>query len=104
MRSLARRIPIRGRGYDVAVQFVRIDLLPNPTCSLSDGDVIAAGSSIRLRVVHRPGHAPVHVAFVDDQDSAVIWGGDLLFRGSVGRTDFPNVSSDDLLVSLCAFV
>jgi glyoxylase-like metal-dependent hydrolase (beta-lactamase superfamily II) len=75
--------------------------LPKPTCSLSDGDVIAVGSSIRLRVVHTPGHAPGHVAFVDEQDgSAVIWGGDLLFRGSVGRTDFPNASSEDLLVSL----
>ena len=61
-------------------------------------------------MLHTPGHAPGHVSFVDGRRSflhdsvenhgAVIVGGDLLFRGSVGRTDWPNASLEDLYASL----
>mmetsp|Transcript_9321 Transcript_9321/g.25295 ORF Transcript_9321/g.25295 Transcript_9321/m.25295 type:complete len:271 (-) Transcript_9321:1786-2598(-) len=79
--------------------------LPQPTDEIVDGQRIAIGDSIRLQAVHTPGHAPGHVAFCDDRpsddtDGSVILSGDLLFRGSVGRTDFPNASIDDLYASL----
>lgn len=83
--------------------------LPEPTDALSDRQIIRVGESIELQVLHTPGHAPGHVAFVDQRSSpaaveenqgSVIVGGDLLFRGSVGRTDFPNASIDDLYASL----
>ena len=79
--------------------------LPTPTHELQDDDVLEVGTSIRLRAVHSPGHSPGHIAFVDDRASndnngAVVIGGDLLFRGSVGRTDFFNSSPDDLYASL----
>mgnify|MGYP001501419512 CR=1 FL=1 len=52
-----------------------------------DGDVLSyAGRA--LRVLHVPGHTPGHVAFVDDQ-ARFAFVGDVLFQGSVGRTDFP---------------
>jgi glyoxylase-like metal-dependent hydrolase (beta-lactamase superfamily II) len=82
--------------------------LPEPTDALQDRQIIRVGESIELQAVHTPGHAPGHVAFVDrrpslltaDNIGSVIVGGDLLFRGSVGRTDFPNSSIDDLYASL----
>ena len=51
---------------------------------LNDGDVISVGE-IDLKVLHTPGHCPGHVCFYNDQHGFLI-GGDLLFRGSVGRT------------------
>lgn len=84
--------------------------LPEPTDALRDRQIIRVGASIELEVLHTPGHAPGHVSFVDGRRSflhdsvenhgAVIVGGDLLFRGSVGRTDWPNASLEDLYASL----
>ena len=65
---------------------------------LAAGDVIAVGGS-ELEVVHVPGHAPGHVAFICHAQRFVI-GGDVLFRGSVGRTDFPRCSHPDLMKSI----
>ena len=81
--------------------------LPEPTDTLSDRQIIRVGESIHLQVLHTPGHAPGHVAFIDprytpqaENNGSVIVGGDLLFRGSVGRTDFPNSCLEDLYASL----
>lgn len=95
------------RAPDVATQFgfkIPYDL-PEPTDALRDTQFVSVGENIELEVVHTPGHAPGHVSFVDqrmstDNNGSVIIGGDLLFRGSVGRTDFPNASVDDLYASL----
>ena len=65
---------------------------------LAAGDVIAVGGS-ELAVVHVPGHAPGHVAFICHAQRFVI-GGDVLFKGSVGRTDFPRCSHPDLMKSI----
>mmetsp|Transcript_8960 Transcript_8960/g.19364 ORF Transcript_8960/g.19364 Transcript_8960/m.19364 type:complete len:275 (+) Transcript_8960:99-923(+) len=103
-------------GLDFGLRFPGDDdeALPTPTHSLIDGDVLKIGESIELSVVHTPGHAPGHVAFVDrrrlamdprrKEDSgstgSVLISGDLLFHGSVGRTDFHNSSMDDLYASI----
>jgi hydroxyacylglutathione hydrolase len=84
---------------------LRLPTLPEPTHELADGEIIKIGEAIQLQVVHTPGHSPGHVAFVDDRPSeenngAVVIGGDLLFRGSVGRTDFYNSSLEDMFASL----
>ena len=57
----------------------------DPDGRLHDGDVLSVGAS-RFVVRHTPGHAPGHVVFVGDK---VMLGGDLLFAGSIGRTDLP---------------
>ncbi|RAJ96010.1 glyoxylase-like metal-dependent hydrolase (beta-lactamase superfamily II) [Larkinella arboricola] len=54
---------------------------------LEAGQTITFGNT-ELEVRFVPGHAPGHVAFVNHADRFVI-GGDVLFRGSIGRTDFP---------------
>lgn len=52
---------------------------------LADGQELRVGG-IRFQVIHVPGHAPGHVAFVGEDR---VFGGDLLFSGSIGRTDLP---------------
>jgi len=64
---------------------------------LADGDEIAFGDC-SLTVVHTPGHTPGGVSFVSG-DRAV-FGGDMLFRMSVGRWDLPGGDYDTLIASL----
>lgn len=54
---------------------------------LREGDVVELGA-LRLDVLHCPGHTPGHVVFVEQAERFAIVG-DVLFRGSVGRFDFP---------------
>jgi glyoxylase-like metal-dependent hydrolase (beta-lactamase superfamily II) len=56
------------------------------------GDVIEA-AGLRLEVLDIPGHSPGHVVFVLRGAPTRVFGGDVLFRGSVGRTDFPGGSA-----------
>ena len=61
------------------------ELGPLPDRTLSEGDVMTLGS-LRFEVWHMPGHAPGHVIF---HGHGICFGGDVLFAGSVGRTDLP---------------
>ena len=54
-----------------------------------EGDVIEE-AGIRLEVLDVPGHSPGHVVFLYRADPCVLFGGDVLFRDSIGRHDFPN--------------
>lgn len=65
---------------------------------LEDGDEIELGHQ-QLQVVHCPGHTPGHVVFYH-QGESLAWVGDVLFRGSVGRTDFPGSNHSDLIHSI----
>lgn len=65
---------------------------------LSHGQIIQFGDT-QLDVVHVPGHAPGHVAFICHADRFVV-GGDCLFRESIGRTDFPLCSHTELIASI----
>ena len=63
---------------------------------LADGDALEVGA-LRFDVWHVPGHAPGHVAFVGH---GVVFSGDCLFAGSIGRTDLPLSNPADLQRSL----
>jgi glyoxylase-like metal-dependent hydrolase (beta-lactamase superfamily II) len=54
-----------------------------------EGEVIEA-AGIRLEVLEIPGHSPGHVVYVYRDTPCLVFGGDVLFRGSIGRYDFPN--------------
>ncbi|MBK9327073.1 MAG: MBL fold metallo-hydrolase [Hydrogenophilales bacterium] len=54
---------------------------------LHDGDTVELGQ-LRFRVIHCPGHTPGHVVFFEPE-SRHAFVGDVLFQGSIGRTDFP---------------
>ena len=69
-----------------------------PDAYFEEGDEIVVGNE-RLKVLFVPGHSPGHVAFYHEGDKVLI-GGDVLFRGSVGRTDLPGGDMDTLLESI----
>lgn len=71
----------------------------NPT-HLSDEDVIEV-AGIRFRVLHTPGHSPGHVCFwIEGLNDPVLVGGDLIFLGSIGRTDLPRGNFRQLIDSV----
>ncbi len=65
---------------------------------LEAGETVEFGDSA-LKIIFVPGHAPGHVAFVNDAQKFVI-GGDVLFRQSIGRTDLPGGDMNTLLRSI----
>jgi glyoxylase-like metal-dependent hydrolase (beta-lactamase superfamily II) len=69
---------------------------PEPDQFLEEGDTIDVGS-VRLRVLHTPGHAPGHIVLVGD---GFLFAGDVLFAGSIGRTDLPGGNHAQLLASI----
>jgi hydroxyacylglutathione hydrolase len=79
-------LPLYERATDQAdVYGVAFEQPENPDVELSDGDVLHVGR-LRFEVIHTPGHSPGHVVFRSED---MVFGGDLLFAGSIGRTDFP---------------
>ncbi len=65
---------------------------------LVDGDQVTVGEIV-FDVVHCPGHTPGHVIFHHPESKLAIVG-DVLFQGSIGRTDFPMGSAADLFASI----
>lgn len=70
----------------------------DPDRWLSDGDAVTFGNQT-LDVVHCPGHTPGHVVFISAKDR-LAFVGDVLFAGSIGRTDFPRGNHQQLLDSI----
>ena len=69
-----------------------------PTRWLQDGDTVNVGQST-LQVRHCPGHTPGHVVFYSPEAKRAFVG-DVLFAGSIGRTDFPQGTHADLIASI----
>ncbi|HEY8569104.1 MBL fold metallo-hydrolase [Microbulbifer sp.] len=65
---------------------------------LKDGDTVTVGDEV-LEVVHCPGHTPGHVIFFHRASNLALVG-DVLFAGSIGRTDFPMSNHQDLIDSI----
>ena len=63
--------------------------------TVREGDVLEY-AGIRLEVLDVPGHSPGHVVLVHRSEPPLVFGGDVLFRGSIGRSDFPG-SDGELL-------
>ena len=66
---------------------------------LNDGDTVDA-AGVTFEVYHCPGHTPGHVVFFQ-RDLRLAFVGDVLFAGSVGRSDFPRGDHDTLVASIC---
>lgn len=89
--------PLYDRAAEVAALYgLPFDQPEAPDHELAEGGVMTVGG-LRFDVLHTPGHAPGHVVF---HGHGVMLGGDLLFRGSVGRTDLPFCSGADMEASL----
>ena len=65
---------------------------------LEQGDTVTVGAQT-LQVFHCPGHTPGHVVFLHSGER-MAWVGDVLFQGSIGRTDFPRGDHDQLIHSI----
>lgn len=65
---------------------------------LENGDVVSFGKVV-LEVLHCPGHTPGHVVYFH-RPSKLALVGDVLFAGSIGRTDFPRGDFDTLITSI----
>lgn len=80
----AADLPVFVRGEQQAALYgVPFEQPEEPDRLIEDGDILRVGSA-EFSVMHTPGHSPGHVVFVNGR--AMI-GGDLLFAGSIGRTD-----------------
>ena len=109
--NLAAQLQIPIEGPHEADQFW-IDALPSqgemfnfppaepfvPTRWLKQDDEVWVGEE-RLTVRHCPGHTPGHVIFYSE-NANIAFVGDVLFRGSIGRTDFPQGDHDTLITSI----
>ncbi|MCL5076559.1 MAG: MBL fold metallo-hydrolase [Actinobacteria bacterium] len=82
---------------------MQLDLTPpEQITGLSDGDVIK-GLEMTFRAIHTPGHTQGSTCFLlkDDQSSeSMLFSGDHLFKGSIGRTDLPGGSFEALIESM----
>jgi glyoxylase-like metal-dependent hydrolase (beta-lactamase superfamily II) len=107
--SLRLGLPIEGPHRDDSFLF---DSLPQqsamfgfpytepfqPSRWLVDGDRVSLGDET-LDVIHCPGHTPGHVVFFH-RGERLAFVGDVLFKGSIGRTDFPRGDYDSLIASI----
>ena len=73
---------------------------PGPVRSVAGGDVVSAGT-LRFEVIATPGHSPGGISLYL-REAGVVFSGDTLFWGSVGRTDLPGSDHAALLRSLSA--
>jgi glyoxylase-like metal-dependent hydrolase (beta-lactamase superfamily II) len=78
--------------------FMDFDKGPEPTILLEHGQELTLGN-FRFVVLHTPGHTPGHVTF-HEPELKMAFCGDLVFQGSVGRTDLPGGSWETLLESI----
>jgi hydroxyacylglutathione hydrolase len=84
-----------GAGMPVPMEF-----RPTEVRTVRDGDVLEF-AGFRIEVQHTPGHTPGSVCYVTD---GFVFSGDLVFRDSIGRHDFPNSSAADMQRSLRRFL
>ena len=77
---------------------IQAEQSPMPISFIKEGDVIQFGDSV-LQTLHTPGHSPGSISFYNTQDKFII-GGDVLFYGSIGRTDLPMGNHATLIKSI----
>ena len=75
---------------------IRVESLPPPDREFVPGETVRVGT-VGFTVRHAPGHSPGSVCLVGD---GVVFTGDVLFAGSIGRTDLPGADFDTLMRSI----
>jgi hydroxyacylglutathione hydrolase len=69
--------------------------------TVKEGDKIKVGNTVVLEVIHTPGHTPGGMSLkLEVDDKNILFVGDTLFNGSIGRTDFPGGSYRQLIESI----
>lgn len=85
-------------GYAPSMGFARYDISPLPDTFLPETGTISFGNST-LTLIFAPGHSPAHLCFYSAADHILI-GGDVLFYGSIGRTDLPGGNHQQLIQNI----
>lgn len=75
-----------------------IEQVPDPDRYIDDGDVLKIGK-LEFKVLHTPGHSPGGICLYLPQEN-LVFTGDTLFQGSIGRTDLPLGSLESLVHSI----
>ena len=89
-------VPICIHRLDAASLAVLENMNFPPTVLLDEGSLIQFGNE-SLKVMHTPGHTPGSICLVGER---LVFTGDTLFAGGIGRTDFPGGSDSDMQASL----
>ena len=90
-RALYDAVPEQATWFGLAAP-----ALPPPNRTFAHGDTVRVGE-VAFQVRHTPGHSPGSVSLVGP---GVVLGGDVLFAGSIGRTDLPGGDFDTLIASI----
>ena len=77
---------------------LEVETPPKPTGFLEEGDEVAFGNSA-FEVLHIPGHSPGGIVLLNREDRCLLTG-DVLFQGSIGRTDLPGGNYESLVNSI----
>jgi glyoxylase-like metal-dependent hydrolase (beta-lactamase superfamily II) len=90
---LLKELPVKAQdyGFPPSESFI-------PNRWLKGGDIVQFGEVV-LTVVHAPGHTPGHVVYFEPGSKLALVG-DVLFKGSIGRTDFPRGDHNALISSI----
>jgi glyoxylase-like metal-dependent hydrolase (beta-lactamase superfamily II) len=92
-------VPVFNSGNNVA-KLYGLNYMEGPMCTdfIREGDTINFGNTL-LDLIHLPGHSPGSIGFYAQSNKVIICG-DVLFQGSIGRTDLPLGNHEDLLLSI----
>ena len=77
---------------------LEVQIPPEPTDYLNEGDTVTFGNSM-FEVIHIPGHSPGGIVLLNKEQQCMFTG-DVLFQGSIGRTDLPGGDYDSLVNSI----
>ena len=92
--QVLKAAPIAAQMYGIPYP----DLSPDPERYIKEGEIIEFGKT-KLLTLFTPGHSPASISFYC-ADSAFVIAGDVLFQGSIGRTDLPGGDYDTLIKSI----
>lgn len=93
-KPLLENLEMQGQKFGIAMPLRNLV----PDRYLAEGDTVSFGEHV-FEIFHCPGHAPGHVIFFNHKESFAHLG-DVLFSGSIGRTDLPGGNHEQLLASI----
>eukprot|EP01147_Barroeca_monosierra_P010360 gene10360-2495_t len=90
---IAQCAPLLGQAFGMSIAKP-----PPPDILIEDNQEFKLGK-LSFRALHTPGHCPGHICFYEEERN-ILFSGDLLFKGTVGRTDLPSSDPEDMKKSL----
>jgi len=95
LTSHKKEIPVLQFGIQTALMYqINYDISPDIEIFIDEEDIIYFGQST-LKVLFTPGHSPASISLVNESEKILI-AGDVLFKGSIGRTDLPGGNFETL--------